>query len=114
VSNTIAIAIYHSPDNKFTITKTTVRGTAATLTLKLPGVGKITTSAGGTVSKTTTITKPGTVTVKVALSGAGKKALKKAKGRRLKRSVRVTFTPAGGTSATKTITLIFTQRAGHR
>ena len=107
-SNTIAIAIYQAPDNRFTITKTTVKGTTATLTLKLPGVGKVKTSAAHTASKTTTITKTGTRTVKVALTKAGKKTLNKAKRHRLKVTVRVSYTPAGGTAAAHTKTVTFT------
>jgi hypothetical protein len=106
-SNTIAIAIYHAPDNRFTITKTTITGTVATLTLKLPGVGKVTTSAADTTSKTTTITKAGTATVKVALSATGKKALNKAKSRKLKVAVRLSYTPAGGTAAALNKSLTF-------
>jgi hypothetical protein len=99
-SNTIAIAIYQAPDNHFTITKTTVKGTTATLTLKLPGAGKVTTTATHTAKKTTNVTKAGTRTTKVTLTKAGKKALNKAKRHRLKVTVRVTFTPTGGTAAT--------------
>ena len=106
-SNTIAIAIYHAPDNRFTITKTTVKGATASLTLKLPGVGKVTTSAAHTVAKSTTVTKAGTRTVKVALTKAGKTALTKAKGRKLKVTVRIGYTPAGGTAATLTKSFTF-------
>ena len=106
-SNTIAVAIYQAPNNDFTITKTTVKGTTATLTLKLPGVGKVKTTAAHTASKTTTITKARTRTIKVALTKAGKKTLTKAKHHRLKVTVRVTYTPAGGTAATLTKTVTF-------
>ncbi len=106
-SNTIAIALYQAPDNRFTITKSSVKGTVATLTLKLPGVGKVTTSAAHTASKATTVTKAGTHTVKVTLTRAGKKAINKAKSHKLKVTVRVTYTPAGGTAATLTKTLTF-------
>jgi hypothetical protein len=113
-SNTIAIAIYQAPDNRFTITKSSVKGTVATLTLELPGVGKVTTTAPRAATKTTKVTKAGTRTVKVALTKAGKKALTKAKNRKLKVTVRVTYTPAGGTAATKTKTLTFKRKAGQR
>ncbi len=106
-SNTIAVATYHAPDNRFTITKTTVKGTTASLTLKLPGAGKVTTTANRTATKTTKVTKAGTRTVKVTLSKAGKQALGKAKSRKLKVTVRVTYTPAGGTAATLSKTLTF-------
>ena len=106
-SNTIAIAIYQAPDNRFTITKTTVKGTTATLTLKLPGAGKVTTSASHITARTTTITKASTRTVKVTLTKAGRKALSKAKSRKLKVTVRVSYTPAGGTAAALTKSLTF-------
>ncbi len=106
-SNTTAVAIYHAPDNRFTITKTTVKATTATLSLKLPGVGKVTTTANHTAAKTTTVTKAGTRTVKVTLTKAGKKALNKVKSRKLKVTVRVSYTPAGGTAATLTKSLTF-------
>ncbi len=106
-SNTIAIAIYHAPDNHFTITKSSVKATTATLTLKLPGVGKVTTTATHTAAKSTKVTKAGTHTVKVTLTKAGKKALAKAKSKKLKVTVRVTYTPAGGTPATQTKTITF-------
>jgi hypothetical protein len=107
VSNTVAVAIFHQPSNTFSITGSVVSGTTATLTLKLPGVGKVTTSAAHTASTTTTITKAGIRTVKVTLSKAGKKALNKAKSHRLKVAVRFSYTPAGGTAATLTKTLTF-------
>jgi hypothetical protein len=107
VSNTIAVAIYHAPDNRFTITKTTVKGTTATLTLKLPGGGKVTTAAAHTAAKTTKVTKAGTRTVKVTLTKAAKKTLNKAKSHRLKVTLRVSYTPAGGTAAVLTKSLTF-------
>ncbi len=106
-SNTIAVAVYHAPENRFTITNTTVKGATASLTLKLPGVGKVQTSAAHTTSKTTTVTKAGARTIKVALTKAGKKALNKAKSRKLKVTVRVSYTPAGGTAAVLTKSLTF-------
>jgi hypothetical protein len=106
-SNTIAVAIYQAPDNRFTITKTSVKGTTASLTLKLPGAGKVTTTAAHTTSKTTQVTKAGTRTVNVVLTKAAKKALNKAKSHRLKVTVRVSYTPAGGTAAVLTKSLTF-------
>ncbi len=110
-SNTIAVAIYQAPDNRFTITKTVVKGTTASLTLKLPGMGKVTTTAARTAAKTIKVTKDGTRTVNVVLTKAGKKALNKAKSRKLKVTVRVSYTPAGGTAATLTKSLTFKTRS---
>jgi hypothetical protein len=112
VSNTIAVAVYEEPSNAFSITKTTVKGSTATLSLRLPGVGKVQASGKNTKNTTTTITKAGTVKVKVKLSKTGAKALTKAKGRRLKVTARIRYTPAGGTTATETVSLTYTRKAG--
>ncbi len=106
-SNTIAVAIYQAPNNRFTITKTVVKGTVASLTLKLPGVGKVTTTAAHTTATATKVTKAGTHTVKVTLTKAGNKTLNKAKSKKLKVTVRITYTPASGTTATQTKTITF-------
>jgi hypothetical protein len=112
LSNTIAVAIYQEPSNAFSITKTSVKGSTATLSLKLPGVGKVQTSAKSTKATTTTITKAGTVKVKVKLSSAGAKALKKSKSRKLTVTARIRYTPAGGTTATETVSVTYTRKAG--
>jgi hypothetical protein len=113
VSNTIAIATYQVPDNRFAITKSVVKGAAARLTLKLPGVGKVQISGSRITAGTMTITKAGAVTIKVKLSAAGASALKKAKSRRLLATVRIRYTPAGGTPSTQTSELTFKRKAGH-
>jgi hypothetical protein len=108
VSNTVAVAIFHAPSNTFSITKASVSGSTATLSVKVPGPGTVEMSASGTVAAKKTATKASTTKVAVKLSSAGKKALAKAKSGKLKVSMRVRFTPAGGTAATLTKTLTFT------
>jgi hypothetical protein len=112
VSNTIAVTVYEEPSNEFSVAKTSVKGSAATLSLKLPGVGKVQTSGKYTKAATTTVTNAGTVKVKVKLSSAGAKALKKSKSRKLDVTVRVRYTPAGGTTAGETVTVTYTRKAG--
>jgi hypothetical protein len=114
-SNTIAIAtsVARLPSNAFSTGKATVKGSTATLTLTLPGPGKLQLSGAKTKGVTSTIAKAGTQTVKVALSGAGLGALRKAKHRTLAVKVALSFTPTGGQAATKTVTLSFKRRAGH-
>jgi hypothetical protein len=109
VSNTIAMAIYHQPDNTFTITKHTA-GAVVGLSVKVPGPGKIQTTAARTITATTTITKPGITVIKLRLSQTGIKAINKTK--RLRVAVRVRYTPAGGQAKTKTITVTFKAQAG--
>jgi hypothetical protein len=111
-SNTIAIAIFKRPSSRFSIANTTVSGSRATLSVKVAGPGRLTSSAAKT--------KPGKLTVKkargaklvVKLNRAGTRALRKSKTGRLKVPVRVRYLPAGGKSATKTVTVTFKHTAG--
>lgn len=107
VSNTVAVAIFQQPSNRFSITKTSVSGAMATLSVKVPGPGKIETSALHTVSAKKTVAKANTIKIAVRLTSAGKKTLAKAKSGRLTVSVKVRFTPAGGAAATLTKSLTF-------
>jgi hypothetical protein len=113
VSNTIAIQIYQAPSNAFNITKTTVRGSTATLTIKVPGPGTIQTGGTGSAAAKRTVQKASSATVTVHLSDAGKKKLAKARTGTLSVALRVTFTPAGGTAKTVTKPVRF-KRAGAR
>ncbi len=111
-SNTIAITVFHEPANRFSITKVSVVGTMATLSVKVPGPGKIEASGTRTRAAKTTITKTSTAKVKVVLTGAGVRALGRARSHRLRVGVQVRFTPAGGRRATKTVTVTYKHKAG--
>jgi hypothetical protein len=111
LSNTIAVAIFREPDNAFSITSRSVAGSAARLSVKVPGPGKLETSGSHTKATKTTITKGGTATVRVRLTAAGAKSLARAKSRALKVIVHVRFTPAGGRPATKDVSLTFKRQA---
>jgi hypothetical protein len=111
-SNTIGVAVFQQPDNTFSVTRRSVTGSAATVTVRLPGPGKVETSANGAKAPKVTVKKAGTATIKVKLTSTGLKALRKAKSRTLKVSARVRFTPAGGQPNTKTVTLTFKRKAG--
>jgi hypothetical protein len=113
VSNTIAVAVFHEPDNTFTITRPSVKGTTATLSVKLPGPGKVEISGNHIKAAKITVTKTDTAVVKIRLSSAGLKGLGRAKGRSLKVGVRVRYTPAGGHPASETVAVTFTRKAGH-
>lgn len=113
VSNTIAIQIYQAPSNAFTITKATVKGGTATLTVKVPGPGTIQTSGTGSAAAKKTVQKASSATVTVHLSSPGKKKLAKAKTGKLSVALRVTFTPTGGKAKTVTKSVGF-KRAGAR
>ncbi len=111
-SNTIAIATAAPPSNAFHIGKAVVKGTAATVSVTLPGPGTLHATSARSKAATVTITKAGTRTVQLKLSGAGVKALSKAKRRTLAVKVQLRFTPLDGQPATQTATLTFKRKAG--
>jgi hypothetical protein len=114
-SNTIAIAtsVARLPSNAFSVGKVTVKGSSATLSLSLPGPGKLQVSGAKTKGATVTAAKAGTQTVKATLSSAGVKALRKAKRRTLAVKVALRFTPTGGQAASRTVSLTFKRKVGH-
>jgi ABC-type phosphate transport system substrate-binding protein len=95
--------------NAVTLASSRVSGTTIRLSLQLPGAGKLsiassTKPAKGKAIKLTTknvtVTKSGAQTITVSLSSKAKKALKKDK--KLKVTLKITYTPTGGKA--KTIT----------
>jgi hypothetical protein len=112
-SNTIVNAIAGEPDNSFSITKVSVKGSTATVSVKLPGPGKLEIPAGRMKAAKATVDRAGTVSMQVRLNTAAATQLRKAKGRSLKVKVTVRFTPAGGKAASKTVTVAFTRKARH-
>jgi hypothetical protein len=111
-SNTITGAISQEPGNGFSIMRTSIKGSTATVSIKLPGPGKLETSAGRTKATKTTVNKAGPVSMKVRLTSAGSKALKKAKSHSLRVKVTVRFTPDGGKPVSKTLSVTFKGKAG--
>ena len=103
-SNTIAIQIYKAPSNSFTVTGKTKRSTA-TLTVKVPGPGSISVTSGSVKKATKHASKAGNNSVKVTLTSKAAKSLKRNK--KLTVSLKVQFTPTGGTSASKTVKVTF-------
>jgi hypothetical protein len=111
-SNTIASAILHEHEKSFSITKASIKGSTATVSIKVPGPGKLETSAGHTKAAKTTVGKAGSVSMQVRLTSVVAKALRKAKSRSLKVKLTVRFTPAGGKPASKTVSVTFKGKAG--
>jgi hypothetical protein len=111
-SNTIALAVFHEPDNDFSIPGHSVMGSTATLQVRVPGPGKIESSAANTTATKVTIKKAGTATIKVRLTSAGRRALTRAKSHTLRVKVRVRYMPAGGRAASKTVTVTFKRGSG--
>lgn len=100
--------------NAITVSSARVSGTTIRLSLQVPGAGKIaiTSSAkpkkGAAVklaTKNVSVTKSGAQSVSLSLNAKAKSALKKAKS--LKFTLKITYTPAGGSAktVTKTVTV---------
>jgi ABC-type phosphate transport system substrate-binding protein len=112
---TTAIApIVTPPSNAFSIAGAKVKGKAISLSLVLPGAGSVqvkATGGGVTVSSVSANVSGGNGTVTLSISKAALKKLSKAKGHRLSVKITVTFTPTGGTAASKVKTITLTQAA---
>jgi hypothetical protein len=111
-SNTIAVAVFQEPDNRFAVTGRSVSGSTATLQVNVPGPGKLASSGAGSRAAKVTIKRPGAASIKVRLSRAGVRALGRSASRTRKVKVRVRFTPAGGRAASKTVTITFKRKGG--
>ena len=111
-SNTVAVATTGQPVNAFTVTKRSVKGQTVLFTLELPGPGAIQSSSARTKPTAGKVTAAGTETVKVTLSKAGVKALRKAKKRRLAVKVQLRYTPTGGSTTGQAVTVTFTRKGG--
>ena len=95
--------------NTFTIASARVSGTTVRLSLQLPGAGKVSIASstkpkkGKTITlaaKNVAVTKSGAQAITVSLSSKAKSALKKDK--KLKVTLKITYTPNGGTAKTLT------------
>ena len=110
LSNTIAIATFQQPDNTFVIVKRSINGSTVSLSVRLPGPGKVEISGTRTRAITSTITKSGLRTIKIRLTNAAIRALGMARDGKLTTKVAVRYTPAGGKVKTKTIRLTYSHR----
>ena len=116
-SNTIAVATSNAAAINtvaFAITKRSVKGSTATLTVTVPGPGTLQASGPLIKSASSKIAKAGTKAIQVKLSKAGTKALAKAKKRTLAVKVRLTFTPTGGAASSQSATVTFKRKGAHR
>lgn len=102
-----------APSNVFSVPSSKTTSSLITFSVQLPGAGALkaeaTTRVGRRTIKVATVSASprgaGRVTLRLTLSSAAKKALARAKGKKLKVAVKFTFTPAGGTASTVTRTV---------
>jgi hypothetical protein len=85
----------------------TIRGSAGTLQITVPGAGKLALSGSGLRTATKTAAEAGTYKVTVALTKKATSTLRKR--HRLTATARVAFTPTGGKRATVTVRVTFVQ-----
>jgi hypothetical protein len=85
----------------------TVTGSVATLQVRVPDAGEISVAGGSLRSTSVSASKAGSYAVRIALSAAAKKSLKKRKT--LKVSARVSFRAADGDLVSKTLSVTFKQ-----
>ena len=90
------------------------QGSALALPVSVPGPGELIASGKDMEGANVSALAAGNVTLKLKLSGAGQKALKKAKGHKLKVNVKVTYTPTAGTAGSATTTVAFKAAGGKR
>jgi hypothetical protein len=111
VSNTIAIQIYQAPSNTFTTTaKASKTGSSVTVSAKVPGPGSVTVSSGSLKAAAKHAGAAGIITIKTTLTAKAARSLKR--HHKLSVTLKVRFTPAGGTGRTITKTITFIRRAG--
>jgi WD40 repeat protein len=92
---------------KVTVSKSkVVTGSSGTLTVKVPGAGRLSTTGSGLVTTRRSLARAATVHVKVALTAQARSAL--VKGRKtVKKALRVTFAPTGKAPVTARVTVSF-------
>ncbi len=95
------------PSNQFTVGPMSSKGAIATATVTVPGPGTVSASSKDLRALEATAVAASAVKLKLKLNGAGSKALKRAKGHRLKLKVKISFLPTGGSIATITKSITF-------
>jgi hypothetical protein len=105
-SNGVALTVA-AASNTIRLGKATVSGSRATVTVKVPGAGRLTTSGSSVAGSTVKVKKAGSAKAKLRLTKAGQRALQRS--HRLTLSVRVRFVPDGGDGRTESKIITFTR-----
>jgi hypothetical protein len=92
--------------------RTTIRGTSATLKVKVPGKGRLRVSGSGLTPTTRTVGRAGTYGVTLKLSQRARRSL--ARGQRVRVRVAVRFVPAQGKSSSVNVKTTFAPAAQGR
>ena len=96
------------PSNRVTLGRITRnRDGSFTLALTFPNAGRLVISGSGVIAVRRTITRAGTAKVKVRLSRAGRRRLRRSRRRALNVNARIAFTPGGGNVGQQAVRLPF-------
>ena len=107
-------SLCESISNKFTIGAAKPHGSAIALEVILPGPGEVIASGKDLEGANVSSLAAGAVSLNLKLTGAGQKALKKAKGHKLKAKVKLTYTPTAAAAGSATTTVVFKAAGGKR
>jgi hypothetical protein len=95
------------PSNQLTVKPAVARGAGATMQISVPGAGTVSATGKGLKTVTSISKGPGVVTLKLKLTAAGMKQLRKAPSHKLAVKVKIAFQPNGGKVGTTTKTVTF-------
>jgi hypothetical protein len=109
-SNGVALTVVGA-SNVITLGKATINGSRATVSVKVPGAGRLVTSGRYVAGSTVKVGKAGAAKAKLRLTAAGRRALRRS--HRLALIVRVRFVPDGGDGRTESKPITF-KRGGVR
>jgi hypothetical protein len=112
-SNSVELSVTAAPSNVFRLGAGAVKGSSAAVAVALPGAGTVVTTGKYLSKSSVKVKKAGSVSVQLRLTAAGRRALAKARSGSLKVTVRVRYTPAGGSGRTLSKSIMF-KRGGSR
>jgi hypothetical protein len=95
------------PSSTIAVRPSAAKGGAMTLKITAPGPGTLVVSGKRLVAAKGSASAAGVVPLKLTLTAAGKRALKKAPGKKLAVKVTIVFRPSGGTASVTHQTLTF-------
>jgi hypothetical protein len=108
-SNSVELTVTAAASSVFRLGGGVVKGSSAAVAVALPGAGMVVSTGKYLAKSTVKVKKAGSVSVQLRLNAAGKRALAKSRSRVLKVTVRVRYTPTGGSGRTLSKSMTFKQ-----
>jgi hypothetical protein len=107
------VGLSATPSNVFRVGASAVKGSSGAVAVALPGAGTVVSTGKYLARSSMKVKKAGSVSVQLRLTAAGKRVLAKSRSGALKVTVRVQYTPVGGTGRTLSRSITF-KRGGSR